>query len=75
MLVLQTLPIRNPHIGAIGIRPIFSDAEIERVKGAAGANWTAGAVGDLGASRTVAFTNKAAVRQMTQQPVKVEADG
>lgn len=75
MLVLQTLPIRNPHISAIGTRPIFSDAEIERIKAGAGPTWAAGAIGDLAASRKVTFTNKATVRQMTQQPVKVEDDG
>lgn len=75
MLVLQTLPIRNPHIGAIGVRPVFSEAEIERVKTSAGAGWEAGTIGAVGASQKVGFVNKAAVRQMTQQQLKVERDG
>lgn len=75
MLVLQTLPICNPHIGAIGVRPVFSEAEIERVKTSAGAGWEAGTIGAVGASQKVGFVNKAAVRQMTQQQLKVERDG
>ena len=76
MLVFPSLPIRNPHVNAVGTKPIFQAADIERLRNVASeAAWQPGTVGTQRDGPTSGFANQAGVRQMMQQPVKVNNDG
>jgi len=74
-LVFPSLPIRNPHVNAVGIKPIFEPADVQRVlRIVSDKAWQPGTVGAPSQGAT-GFFNSAAVRQMTQQPVKVSKEG
>ena len=73
--MFPSLPIRNPHVNAVGTKPLFTPPEIERVLRVVSEKaWQPGAVG-VGSQGQTSFANSATVRQMTQQPVKVNKEG
>ena len=75
MLVFPPSPVRNPHVNAVAAKQIFAPEDIERVRRAVSdKSWQPGMAGALGAA-AANFVNQPIVRQMMQQPVKVNKEG
>ena len=72
---IASLPIRNPHISAVGTKSIFEGSDIDRLlRSVSDKSWIAGEVG-VGDQQAPTFGVNNSVRQMTQQQVRVAKDG
>ena len=74
MIVLPTLPLRNPNITNVYVKQIFTPDQCEQIlKSAKKDDWKAGQIGGYGGKGQ--FSSITTVRSMTQQRLRVRSDG